>query len=104
MGNALTWGTPAMAAPIGAAIGKPAWCRASGTGIIACLTRAGQARVTNPPPFNPERDAAASRAAASGSGAAPGARDVTRLLADLRAGDRQALEQLIPVVYGELRD
>jgi RNA polymerase sigma factor (TIGR02999 family) len=30
-------------------------------------------------------------------------RDITQLLADLRAGDADALEQLMPVVYAELR-
>ena len=30
-------------------------------------------------------------------------RDISQLLADLRAGDADALEQLIPVVYAELR-
>lgn len=34
----------------------------------------------------------------------PSSRDVTRLLGALREGDRAALEQLMPVVYGELRD
>ncbi len=33
-----------------------------------------------------------------------GPRDVTRLLGAIRDGDRSALEQLIPVVYEELRD
>jgi len=31
------------------------------------------------------------------------ARDITQLLADLRAGDADALEQLMPMVYAELR-
>ena len=30
-------------------------------------------------------------------------RDISQLLADLRVGDRDALEQLMPVVYAELR-
>jgi len=30
-------------------------------------------------------------------------RDISQLLADLRAGDRDALEQLMPIVYAELR-
>ena len=30
-------------------------------------------------------------------------RDISQLLADLRVGDRDALEQLLPVVYAELR-
>jgi RNA polymerase sigma factor (TIGR02999 family) len=33
-----------------------------------------------------------------------GPRDVTRLLSAIREGDRSALEQLIPVIYEELRD
>ncbi|MGH9630291.1 MAG: sigma-70 family RNA polymerase sigma factor [Bryobacteraceae bacterium] len=34
---------------------------------------------------------------------APGPEDVTRLLINWRNGDQQALEQLMPLVYGELR-
>ncbi len=67
--------------------------------------------MTNPPPITPPaadpratEPAAAREATPVDQAPLDPARDDTRLLADLRAGDRQALEQLIPVVYAELRD
>lgn len=122
MEHALTWGAPGGG-------NRPCAGRRR-AGIIACLTRTGEARLTNRSPTNPPstdpfaddpsapRSSAealpavpASRVSAPAAAPAPAAvtsgepaREVTRLLAELRAGDRRALEQLIPVVYAELRD
>lgn len=121
MEHALTWGAPGG--------GNRPCARRRRAGIIACLTRTGEARLTNRSPTNPPstdpfaddpspRSSAealpaepAPRVSAPAAAPAPAAvtsgetaREVTRLLAELRAGDRRALEQLIPVVYAELRE